>query len=157
MIRKQSARKHIRFTEEIQLKVRALLLLDFSPEQISGRLKKEAAISISHERIYQHIREDRDMGGVLWKHLRHSNRKRKPRNKAEKRGHIPDRIFIDDRPEIVEKRLRIGDWEADTMWKPREKGALLSLVERKTGYTILSWLPDRPLSAYRANPCYSAS
>ena len=143
IIRKKSARKHIRFTEAIQSKVRALLLLDFSPEQISGRLKKEANISISHERIYQYIREDKNMGGVLWKCLRHSNRKRKPRNKAEKRGHIPNRIFIDDRPEIVEKRLRIGDWEADTMWKPREKGALLSLVERKTGYTILSWLPDR--------------
>ena len=142
-IRKKSARKHIRFTEEIQLKVRARLLLDFSPEQISGRLKKESNISISHERIYQYIREDRDIGGVLWKHLRHSNRRRKPRNKAEKRGHIPDRMFIDDRPDIVDQRLRIGDWEADTMWKPREKGALLSIVERKTGYMLLSWLPDR--------------
>jgi len=143
MVRKKNARKHIRFTEEIQSKVRALLLLDFSPEQISGRLKKETNISISHERIYQYIRENRNSGGNLWKHLRHSNRKRKPRNKTEKRGQIPDRVFIDYRPAVVEKRLRIGDWEADTMWKPREKGALLSLVERKTGYTLLSWLPDR--------------
>lgn len=143
MKRRKEAKKHIKFTEAIRFKVRALVLLDFSPEQIAGRLKKETNLSISHERVYQYIREDRDIGGHMWRHLRHSNRKRKPRNKAEKRGHIPDRTFIDDRPVIVDKRLRIGDWEADTMWKPREKGALLTLVERKTGYTLISWLPDR--------------
>ena len=82
--RRQIARKHIKFTNEIQNKVNALLLLDFSPEQISGRLKKEKGISISHERIYQYLREDRALGGTLWKSLRHSNKVRKKRNKTEK-------------------------------------------------------------------------
>jgi len=141
--RRQNAKKQIRFTEAIQQKVKALLILDFSPEQISGRLKYEQNLSISHERIYQYIRDDREHGGILWKHLRHSKRKRKPRNKAEKRGHIPGRIFIDERPKIVEQRRRIGDWVADTIWKPRETGANLTLIERKTGYTLISWLPDR--------------
>jgi IS30 family transposase len=141
--RRQNARKHIKFTKDLQLKVDALLLLDFSPEQISGRLKKEKNISISHERIYQYIREDRAFGGQVWKNLRHSNKVRKKRNKTEKRGQIPDRVFIDERPKIVDQRGRVGDWEADTLWKPREKGAILTLVERKTGYTLLSWLPDR--------------
>jgi len=142
--RRQNARKHIKFTQDIQNKVKALLLLDFSPEQISGRLKKEKDISISHERIYQYLREDRAAGGSLWKSLRHSNKIRKKRNRTERRGHIPDRVFIDQRPKIVDQRRRIGDWEADTLWKPRGKGgALLTLVERKTGYTLLTWLPDR--------------
>jgi len=141
--RRQEARKHITFTENIQAKVNALILLDFSPEQISGRLKREKQLSISHERIYQYLREDRASGGHLWKSLRHSNKIRKKRNKTEKRGHIPDRVFIDKRPKIVDQRGRIGDWEADTLWKPREKGAILTLVERKTGYILLSWLPDR--------------
>lgn len=143
VVRKKNARKYIRFTEEIKSKVEQLVQQDFSPEQISGRLKKEIKRTISHERIYQYLRENRTEGGCLWRHLRHSNRIRKKRNIKEKRGHIPDRVFIDDRPKIVEQRRRIGDWEADTMWKPREKGALLTLVERKTGYTLLSWLPDR--------------
>lgn len=141
--RRRGARKHKQFTDEIRLQVNALLSRDFSPEQIAGRLKKESNLSVSHERIYQHIREDRSMGGTFWKHLRHSNRIRRKRNAEDGRGQIPDRIFIDDRPKIVDQRRRIGDWEADTMWKPREKGALLSLVERKTGYTLISWLPDR--------------
>lgn len=143
VVRRKRARKHKRFTEEIQSKVDQLLLLDFSPEQIAGRLKNETTFSISHERIYQYIREDRAKEGVLWKRLRHSNKIRKKRNIKEMRGQIPDRAFVDQRPKVVDQRRRIGDWEADTMWKPREKGALLTLVERKTGYTLLSWIPDR--------------
>lgn len=141
--RKRQAKKHKRFTSEIQSIVERLLQLDFSPEQISGRLKRETHFSISHERIYQYIREERSRQSVLWKHLRHSNKIRKKHNIKEIRGQIPGRVFIDKRPKIVDERKRIGDWEIDTIWKPRKKGALLTLVERKTGYMLLSWLPDR--------------
>ncbi|MDP1664910.1 MAG: IS30 family transposase, partial [Methylobacter sp.] len=81
---------------------------DWSPEQVSGKLE----ITISHERIYQPIWADKQCGGTLYQHLRHSNKKRKTRyGSKDKRGQIRNRISIDERPEIVAQKTRIGDWE----------------------------------------------
>jgi len=53
-------------------------------------------MSISHERIYQHILQDKKENGNLWTHLRHANKKRKKRyGKADKRGIMPNRTMID--------------------------------------------------------------
>jgi IS30 family transposase len=109
----------------------------WSPEQISGRLKLRGT-RISHERIYQYINQDRHRGGKLYKHLRHQG---KPyyykRSKTAGKGLIPGRIDIDERPDIVEKKTRVGDWEADTIIGPKHKGALLSLVDRASKFTLL--------------------
>ena len=71
--------------------------------------------------------------GILYKHLRRSHRKRKKRYVSpERRGQIPDRVSIDDRPRIVETKERIGDWEADTVIGRNHKGAIITLVERKS-------------------------
>ena len=58
-------------------KIRVLLKRKWSPEQISSRLKLERKESISHQRIYEFIEEDRLSGGDLWKNLRHSRKLRK--------------------------------------------------------------------------------
>ena len=74
----------------------------------------------------------------MYKHLRRSNRKRKKRyGSPERRGQIPDRVSIDRRPKIVDARNRIGDWEADTVIGRNHKGAIVTLVERKSKYTLL--------------------
>ena len=79
------------------------ILKDWSPDQISGRLKDEALARISHEAIYQHIWEDKRTGAILYKHLRHKGKKYNKRSAGTAgRGCIPNRVDITERPQIVE-------------------------------------------------------
>ena len=113
------------------------LLLEWSPEQISGRMKAEGR-SISHESIYQHIWQDKKNGGFLYKHLRRYGRRRNKRSSGMSgRGHIPNRIDISTRPRIVDSKSRIGDWEGDTIIGAKHQGAILSYVDRHSKFTIL--------------------
>ena len=79
LFRRKNAKKHIKFTDELNAVVIEKITLDWSPEQISGYLDKEGTDSVSHERIYQFLAEDKKAGGELYKHLRHSGKKRKKR------------------------------------------------------------------------------
>ena len=107
----------------------------WSPEQIAGWLVRDYALSISHERIYQHIRADRQAGGLLHTALRHRLRSHRPSSPARYKGSIPNRVSIEGRPAIVEKKTRIGDWEVDLMMGGHGGGGLLTLVERKSRFT----------------------
>ncbi len=86
-----------------------LIQQDWSPEQISGRLFKEQGISISHESIYLHIYQNKHQGGNLHKHLRCQKKRRKRYGKQDRRGCIPNRTSIDERPAIVNNKSRVGD------------------------------------------------
>ena len=118
--------------------VEALIKQDGSPEQISGRLFKEQGISVSHESIYLHIYQDKYQGGDLHKHLRCQKKRRKRYGKQDRRGRIPNRISIDERPAIVNNKSRVGDWEGDTIIGKGHQGVVATLVERKTQYTVLT-------------------
>ena len=109
---------------------------DWSPEQISGRLKKEG-IAISHERIYQYIYADKRVGGALWTHLRCQKKRRKRYGKHDRRGKIPNRKSIEERPEIVQQRARFGDWEVDLVLGKDQQGVIVTLTERKSRFTLL--------------------
>ena len=111
---------------------------DWSPEQISGRLLMEQGISISHEWIYLHIYRDKRRGGDLHKHLRCQKKRRKRYGKQDRRGRIPNRVSIDERPPVVDEKSRIGDWEGDTIIGKGHQGVVATLVERKTKYTVLA-------------------
>ncbi len=113
--------------------------LQLSPEQIAGWLALQGGVTVSHESIYQHIWRDKRTGGNLWKNLRRRARRYQKRGSDGKtsRGRIPGRIDIDERPAIVEKRSRIGDWEGDTIIGANGKGAIVSMVERKSRKTRL--------------------
>jgi IS30 family transposase len=110
---------------------REMLMLQWSPEQISGH----AAISL--ETVYQRVYADKRTGGLLWKNLRCQKQRKKRYGKVDRRGMIPNRLSIDDRPAIVETRSRIGDWEADTIIGKNHRQAIVSIVERKTGLTLI--------------------
>lgn len=111
----------------------------WSPEQISGRCKVQGIDMVSHERIYQFIWQDKRQGGTLYQHLRHGSKKyRKRYGVNDKRGSIPDRVSIEERPEIVNNKSRIGDWEMDLIVGKNHKGAVLTLVERKTSFSLLA-------------------
>jgi transposase, IS30 family len=117
----------------------------WSPEQITGRLKLEGVESISHETIYQRILEDKKSGGTLYTHLRCKKKRKKRYGSARsKRGSIPNRVDIDQRPAIVESRTRTGDWEGDTIIGSHDGGAIItSMVERKSRFTCLSKVKNK--------------
>ena len=114
-----------------------LLRQDWSPEQISHRLAFEQNIFISHEWIYQHVYADKRSGGSLYKHLRWQKKRRKRYGSYDRRGLLPDRTFIGQRPAIVNSRDRIGDWEGDTIIGKGHQGAIVTLTERKSGFLVM--------------------
>ena len=116
---------------------------DWSPEQVSGWLKKQAGPCISHEWIYQHILTDKRSGGDLYKHLRCQKKRRKRYGNPDRRGKLPNRVSIEERPEVVNQRERLGDWEVDTVVGKNQQGILVSLVERKSRYTLLGLVERR--------------
>ena len=93
-----------------------LLYEKWSPEQISLWLGSVGRLAVSHEWIYQHIRDDKHRGGLLYKHLRCQKKRRKRYGSKERRGSIPNRVSIEQRPAVVEQRARNGDWELDTVY-----------------------------------------
>jgi len=112
---------------------------EYSPEQISGRMKLDMGFKVSHEWIYQYVWKDKKEGGDLYRKLRiaNGNRNRKRYGKKDYRGRIPGRVDIEDRPGIVNKKERVGDWEADLVSGVKHKGFLVTLVERKTKTTLI--------------------
>lgn len=108
----------------------------WSPEQISGYLKKHKLGSISHEAIYQHIYRDKAKGGLLHLHLRHRCKSYRKRSLGrERRGTLKNQVMIDQRPAIVDQRSRIGDWEMDTVIGHIGGAVLVTMVERFSRYT----------------------
>jgi len=142
-----------RLTAEVWKLVESRLQQDWSPEQISGRLKKEQGIRISHEWIYQHILVDKQAGGGLYKHLRCQKKRRKRYGTYDRRGKLPNCRSIEERPACVKTRNRIGDWEADTLIGKQQKHAMLTLTERKSRFTMLGKLPRRTAHAVRQKIC----
>ena len=120
----------------------------WSPEQIAGRLPKiHPSHSISHEAIYQYIyaQVHREGHGYI-KPGREDLRiylKRRHKRRGQKGMRTVQRVFrpkgpsIDDRPAIVARRRRIGDWETDSIASKDNEPSLNSLVERKTGVVFL--------------------
>ncbi len=117
--------------------VESLLLRQWSPEQISGRLKLERQESVSHERIYQHIYRDKRAGGQLHLNLRCQKLRRKRYGRYDRRARLQDRRSIAERPRVVETKRRRGDWEADTIIGRNHRQAIVSLVERKSKFVRL--------------------
>lgn len=136
-IRRKQTAKPLKMTAEAIGLIDSKIIIDWSPEQISGWLKGEPGILISHERIYQHIWTDKLAGGALYKHLRHSGKKRKQYGSKDKRGQIRNRISIDDRPIIVSEKTRLGDWEIDTVIGKNHQGALVTIVDRVSKLTLI--------------------
>jgi IS30 family transposase len=141
--RRTTSRKFLKMTPATMAYIATKLKLQHSPEQIAARMKFAPdwhGPTVSHERIYQYIWHDKAAGGTLYQHLRiaGSKQRRKRRNRRDSRGKIPNRIGIAQRPPIVAKKTRIGDWEGDTIVGARHRGALVSLVERKSKLTLLA-------------------
>ena len=133
-----------RIPEQTWLRVEQLLREDWSPQQISYWLADNEGLSVSHERIYQYVKEDKTYGGNLHRHLRCQKKRRKRYGTPSCRGHIKNRVAIDQRPDVVDKRSRIGDWEADTIIGKRGGSQVLAtLTERKSRYCLVVVAEDK--------------
>ena len=131
-------KKRFSLTKPIEKYIRAKLKQDWSPEQISGRMKLDTGMSVVHETIYRYIYTNKKNGGKLYTYLRHKNKKYHHRsNDYRSRGTIIDRVMIGKRPKIVEKKSRIGDWEIDTVVGKDHKGFLVTVVDRKSKFTLI--------------------
>jgi len=115
--------------------VERLIREDWSPEQVSNRLRQDHGIRVSHEWIYQHILADKWAGGDLHRHLRCQKAHRRRYGRHDRRGRLPERPSIEDRPPIGDKRQRIGDWEADTILGKGRRQPLVTLTDRKSRFT----------------------
>lgn len=132
-----SAPKAEKITKKIAKYISDCIRNDWSPEQISGRMKREGGVTLSHERIYQFVGEDKKNGGDLWTHLRWSCRKRKKRyGTRDRRGEIRGRRSIEKRKRKSNKRKKIGHMERDLILGTKHKGALLTVVDRKSRMTF---------------------
>lgn len=151
--------KRRKFTEGMRRQIVTWLRVEkLSPELMTvlGRLIDPNFIS--HETIYKWIwamkfskrREDRSCR-LLYRELRHGRRKRKRGNCRDSRGQIPNRVSIEKRPAVVEKRTRLGDMENDLMLGKNGKPGLFVSVCRTTLKTFLA-----PISTKEAGPTAQA-
>lgn len=133
-----------KLTPEVILYIEDKLCEKWSPEQISGRIKLEGKTRISHETIYQYVWANKRLGGDLHEHLRHSGKKYNKRSATSAgRGCIPNRVDISERPDIVEQKTRLGDWEGDTIIGAKHQGAIVSYVDRHSKYTVLKKVANK--------------
>lgn len=146
--RRSRSRRNRRFGPEEWGLVVARLQEQWSPEQIAGRLGRTGALRISHETIYRYIWEDRRRGGLLYRHLRGAQKKRRKRyGRYDSRGRLAGKRLISERPAGAENRSRVGHLEGDTMLGGSDKHCVLTLVDRRTGYLLLGKLEARTTEA----------
>ena len=125
-------------TPWVKQQASALLRLRWSPEQVGSRL------SVTHETLYQHVYTGKTQGGTLWKNLRGEKQKRKRHASGrDRRGQIPNRRPLSERPAQNEGRRLVGHWECDTVVSANHKQAIVTVVERKSGYAVIAKVSNK--------------
>ncbi len=127
-----------KLTEALWGRIEGQLRLQWSPQQIAGRLRLQGGRPVGKTWIYHQVWKDRSKGGTLYRNLRRRGKKANRRGRCGAgRGVIPGRVDIAQRPAVVESKRRVGDWELDTIIGARHRGALVSMVDRCSKYTFL--------------------
>lgn len=149
--RRAQATKAYKMTPDMIRLITTKLRIKWSPEQISGWLLAERKVRLSYETIYLHIWADKAAGGELFTHLRRKGKAYQSRGKGQAgRGHIKNRISINERPAIVDKKKRVGDWEIDLVIGRGHDGGLVTIVERVTSFTVSMRIPDKSAATVTA-------
>jgi IS30 family transposase len=134
-----------RLREEVQ---RRLSEEQHSPKQIADALRREfpddPSMWISHESIYRslYVQGRGELRRELTKHLRTGRAVRRPRRRVERRGTIPNKVMISERPPEVADRAVPGHWEGDLILGAYGRSAIGTLVERTTRFVLLLHLPN---------------
>jgi transposase, IS30 family len=142
--RQQSKQPFVGISEICLARVKAQLRQYHSPEQIAGSLKLKGLEWVSHETIYQMIYQNHADMGAYRGYLRHSRIQRQHRSaKRQKRGLIPNRVGIEQRPEIAEQKSEIGHWEGDTIIGGNHLGAIATHVDKASKFLVARVMKDR--------------
>lgn len=147
-LKKSTPRHHRRlFYKKLEDYIKKKLKLGWSPQIIAGRIQRDHRqnknMRICAEAIYHWVYKDAENGGVLYKQLIRTHKKRRKQRKyGTLRGLIPNRVDISKRPMVVDKRQRYGDWEGDTVVGHRHSGRLVTHVERKSRFLLCSKAKD---------------
>jgi IS30 family transposase len=140
--RRSRTRRGSAFTARQWMLIEDLLTEGWSPEQISGRLRREGRLRISYETIYKYVWDDKHAGGALYLCLRQRTKKHRKRYATkERRGRVAGKRHITERPLVVEERRQVGHWEIDTV-HGSGRDSIATLVERVSGYSLLGKLPN---------------
>lgn len=148
----QGKRRQPRFNDrkiqgQLEVAIREKLLLDWSPEQISGKFRiSRSKRQVCFLTIYRYIERDKAEQGELWKHLRilrKNGKDRKIPSWRPYRVNICDRVKIKERPKIVEQRSRLGDFERDSVLGIFNGSILLTIVDRTSRLLKMAWLPEK--------------
>lgn len=140
--RRSRTRRGSAFTVKEWMLVEALLVEGWSPEQISGRLRRDGTLKISFETIYKYVWVEMAAGGSLHLCLRQRTKKRRKRYATtERRGLLAGKKHISERPPVVEERSELGHWELDTV-HGSGRDSVATIVERLSGYTLIGKLPN---------------
>ena len=120
----------------------------WSPDQIAGRSRRDfprdAQRQLSRQTIYDWIGQPQQR--QTWRPLLRLSQRRRKRPESSR---LPGGVSIEGRPRVVDQRRRFGDWEGDTIVGRGHHGGLVSLVERKSGYTLLARVDDRRATTVR--------
>ena len=129
---------------EVMEKIKEGLEAGWSPQQIAQHQKLKGEQFVSHQWIYEAIERDRQAGGELYKRLWRRRRRGRKRNRGKQASsqRIPKRVPIAERPEVIAKRERYGDWESDLI-EGKGGGYLITCVERKSRFVVLGKVPTK--------------
>ncbi len=148
--RRWTPRRNTRFGPTEWKLIETLLVMRFSPEQISGWLRRLKVLEISYETIYVHLWRDKLRGGNLWHRLRQPYKRRKRYASKERRGRVEGKRHISERPAAVERRKQIGHWEMDTVLGSGDQHCVVTLVERVSGAVFIGKLRRRTAAELNA-------
>lgn len=130
-----------RIPETLRWRVEQLIMDEqWSPRQISGWLRREEGVSISHETIYRMVRSEGS--GRLARNCRHGMRyrRRKSAPRETRATNIRNRRSIHERPVEADGR-RFGDWEMDLI-VDSNSNAILTMIERSTNFLLMARLRE---------------
>lgn len=126
----------IQENKKLQQFVTEKLQRSWSPDSIAGRWRRDTGDSLSPETIYKYLYSVYGQG--LCRYLRYKQYRKKKRSQSGNLKYgIKNRVFIERRPQIINQRKRYGDFEGDTLGKPKgEQETLVGVIERKSRYIL---------------------
>jgi IS30 family transposase len=140
--RRRRERPLVRKMEDPQINqaVRSGLAEEWAPEEITGRMKEQGCQRcVSPQTIYAWIKQDEHR--QHWESFLRRRGKRPCRRKNTEKSCPAARIH--NRPEVIEQRLRLGDFEGDTVLGPAGTGGLVTLVDRRSRFTIITKIQSK--------------
>ena len=134
--RKQAKVRFQKFSAKTISEVKQRLEQHHSPEQLAGRMKQDGLDKISYETIYLMIYANHQEMGIYQQYLRQKQKQRRRKGRHQKRGGIPNRIGIENRPKIADLKTEIGHWESDTVIGCNHTGIVVTHVDKASKYLL---------------------